>query len=179
MLTYLYRLLSTVYRFFMRPVTILPATIDQAEILSEIAIAAKAYWGYPPDYLAIWKPLLTITPMFITQHLVYMAQVGTEIVGFYALISAPPPQIVLEHLWVKPSYIRQGVGQQLFVHAMRTAAEVGATAVEITADPHAEGFYHRMGAQRIGVMLSHLLGESRFLPLMLVNDLTFYGEADD
>jgi GNAT superfamily N-acetyltransferase len=163
----------------MIPVTILPATIDNAETLSQIAIAAKAYWGYPPDYLEIWRQVLTVTPEFITQHLVYLAQVETEIVGFYALISAPPPQIVLEHLWVKPNYIRQGVGQQLFVHAMRTAAEVGATAVEITADPHAEGFYQRMGAQRIGVMFSTLLGETRFLPLMLADDLTFYGEADD
>ena len=60
-----------------------------------------------------------------------------------------------------------GVGRALFDHAMKTAAAAGAAAVKIEADPHAEGFYERMGARRIGEEVYELDGQRRVLPLLI------------
>ncbi len=59
-----------------------------------------------------------------------------------------------------------GVGKALLRHALRTARENGALGLEVASDPHAEGFYRKLGARRIGVVPSH--PEGRKLPLLRI-----------
>ncbi len=76
----------------------------------------------------------------------------------------------LEHLWILPERIGQGIGRALFQHAVERAAARGATSLTIEADPHAEPFYLHMGATRVGAVTSEVDGQRRELPL-LVYDL--------
>ena len=65
---------------------------------------------------------------------------------------------------MEPSAIGSGAGRRLFEHASRTLrATSGAPALEVDADPHAVGFYERMGAVRIGETASTLI-PGRTLP---------------
>ena len=66
------------------------------------------------------------------------------IIGFY-LLAADGSR--LEHLWIVPDRIGTSIGRQLFNHAIRRAAALGASTMEIEADPNAEGFYMHMGAK--------------------------------
>lgn len=75
---------------------------------------------------------------------------------------------MLDHLWVRPDHIGMGIGRALFTHAMTHAAELGAEEVELEADPHAAGFYERMGAQRIGQRDASMDGFERHLPVYVV-----------
>jgi GNAT superfamily N-acetyltransferase len=118
--------------------------------------------------MEIWKDALTITPEFIKDNEVFVAEVESELAGFYGLIQAEG-KVQLEHMWVDPEYIGSGIGKRLFEHAIITAASLGAAVIEIESDPNAEGFYRRMGAQRVGELVSELEGMPRVLPLLVVD----------
>lgn len=145
---------------------------QEAKALTEIAFNAKRHWGYPEHWIEHWQADLTITSDFIASNQVYAAEREGEIIGFYALILRDSVA-ELEHLWVAPSHIGTGVGKELFVHAMQKAAGENVSAVEISSDPNAEGFYERMGARRIGEDSSELDGQTRQLPRLTV-DTTSY-----
>ncbi len=144
-----------------------PALGQDAGRLTQIAHDAKRHWGYPETGLQHWQADLTISADFITNNQVYVAEREGEIVGFYALI-ARDQRAELEHMWVAPEHIGKGVGKELFIHAMQTAAGDNFSTVEISSDPNAEGFYQRMGARRIGEVSSEIDGQTRVLPRLSV-----------
>lgn len=147
---------------------IVPATPDLAAALSELAQSSKATWGYPTRWMALWRPVLTITPQFVAEHPVFVAMEAATIVGFYAL-KIDGSSGSLEHLWVLPEAIGRGVGRALWGHALGELARQGVKTLEIIADPNAEGFYLRMGARRIGTKRYLLEGQARLLPLLAVD----------
>jgi GNAT superfamily N-acetyltransferase len=145
--------------------TIRRASPDDAPVLTEIAHAAKRHWAYPERWIELWKDALTITPAFILNNEVYVACVDDGIAGFSAILSAEG-KVWLEHLWVSPAHIGAGVGKALFIHSAGIAAATGAPVMEIESDPNAEGFYARMGARRVGEVVSDIEGEKRLLPVL-------------
>jgi hypothetical protein len=54
----------------------------------------------------------------------------------------------------------------MFAHAARRAATLGALGLTIEVNPHAELFYRRMGAERVGSLVSEVDDERRELPLL-------------
>ena len=54
-------------------VAIRAARPDDAEALTRLAHAAKRHWRYPEEWIALWRPGLTVTPEFIATHPVYCA----------------------------------------------------------------------------------------------------------
>ena len=146
------------------PMTMIPAHADAAEVLTEIAVAAKSHWGYPPGWLNRWRKELTITPGYLAEHTAFSAVLDGRMAGFYAL-HLEAGEALLDHLWVRPSCMRQGVGRALFEHAEATARKAGASRLKITGDPHAEEFYLRMGAKLSGRQPAPMDDQERFLPL--------------
>lgn len=140
---------------------------EESATLTQIAHAAKRHWGYPERWIGLWKDVLTITPEFILDNEVYALIVSDEIAGFYALI-LNGNKLVLEHMWVAPTHIGTGLGRKLFSHAVEKAISLNASVIEIDADPHAEGFYERMGAQRVGEISADIEGQIRVLPRLVV-----------
>jgi GNAT superfamily N-acetyltransferase len=147
-------------------IRVIRARPEQAERLSQIAYAAKSYWGYPSQWIELWHNQLTITKQFIVKNEVYAAVDDDEsVLGFYALAGSGE-RMVLEHLWVQPRSLRAGVGRKLFEHAAALAAALGVQRIEIESDPNAEGFYQKMGAETVGEVTYELEGLPRSLPLM-------------
>ena len=137
---------------------------SEADALTEIAFAAKRHWGYPEHWIAHWCSLLTVTPDFIATHATYAARDGQSILGFTALAQSAGI-LCLEHLWVLPSAAGRGVGRALFHQAQQRARDLGFDTFEIESDPHAAGFYERMGGERIGTNTTLLDGQPRELPI--------------
>jgi GNAT superfamily N-acetyltransferase len=144
-----------------------PASTDEAAVLTTIALDAKRHWGYPEHWIKHWESDLTVTPDFIRANHVYVAEEDGEIRGFYALCVVGD-KAELEHMWVTPDRIGTGVGKELFLDAMERAAELNVSAVEISSDPNAAGFYKRMGATQIGETDASLEGEVRKLPRLKI-----------
>lgn len=139
---------------------------EDAPVLTEIGFAAKRHWGYSERWIACWRDLLTITPVFVTHHETYAAVVGGRIEGLYAL-GLNGQRLEMAHLWVPPERIGQGVGRTLFLHALARGRALGYDELEIESDPNAEGFYRRMGARRVRVSIGQVDGERRELPVLL------------
>ncbi len=147
---------------------ILPALPEDAPTLTEICVAAKRYWGYPEERMQRWSSLLTVTPEYIQEHPVYKAVREDQVAGWYAL-TGQGKTLILDHLWIRPAFIRQGIGRALFQHAVRTAAESGAARLEIESDPNARGFYETMGARFLRYIKTDMERELPYLEIELPN----------
>jgi N-acetylglutamate synthase-like GNAT family acetyltransferase len=145
--------------------TIRSATVDEADELTAIAMAAKRHWGYPESWIKQWEADLTITSDFVSHNTVFVSEEDGEARGFYAL-SVNAGKAELEHMWVKPEYIGTGVGKELFLHAMDLATALNLDEMSITADPNAASFYEHMGAERVGEVDSSI--EGRKLPRLKI-----------
>ena len=144
------------------------ASIEDAGTLTAIAHDAKRHWGYPEHWIKHWQDDLTISRDFVAANQVYVAELDGEVLGFYALI-VREDKSELDHLWVAPAHIGTGVGKELFLHAMQSAAGRNVSEVEILSDPNAEGFYRKMGAHTIGETVSEIDGQPRSIPRLRVD----------
>jgi ribosomal protein S18 acetylase RimI-like enzyme len=143
------------------------AKTEDAEILSNIAFAAKSFWNYPESWLNLWKDALTISPEFINKNEVYLAESDRKVLGFYALI-LNDEKVQLEHLWISPESIGGGIGKKLMADAIEKAKSFGAATIEIESEPNAFGFYQKQGAVKIGEIRSKIEGQERILPIMRI-----------
>ena len=144
------------------------ATPDEAEVLTTLAHAAKSHWKYPQEWIVSWKSDLTLSPAFIADNEVFVAIVDGAVAGCCAL-AVSGRLAELEHMWIDPKQMGNGLGRALFEYVARRAAELGFTELELSADPHAEPFYERMGARRIGNIPADMFGHARVLPRMRVD----------
>ena len=141
---------------------ILRALPEDAQALSALAWRSKAYWGYPQEWMELWRDELSITPEQIQMNEVYKALDQDETIAWYSLVEQSSA-CILDNLWVSPERIGTGVGRILFRHAVHRAERLGAFRLQMTSDPNAMGFYVRMGAVLIGEELTPL---NRSLPLL-------------
>jgi GNAT superfamily N-acetyltransferase len=146
--------------------TIVRAKPEDAETLTDIAHAAKRHWGYPENWIAAWRDILTMRPEFIAENTAYCAVEADRAIGFYVL-TTDDDGLHLDHLWILPHAMGRGIGRSLFGHAAAAASRLGFNLIKIEADPNAEGFYKRMGATRVGTACSEVCGEARQLPLLV------------
>lgn len=141
------------------------AHLDEAELLTELALRSKAHWGYSAEFLAACRDELAVRPSAITADLVRVAARGEEVLGFYEL-GGVVPHGELAALFVERDQIGTGVGGRLLDHALDAASRRGFGSLVVDADPGAEAFYLRHGARRIGDSLSGSI-PGRLLPRLL------------
>ncbi|MEV7601050.1 GNAT family N-acetyltransferase [Kitasatospora sp. NPDC089797] len=127
-----------------------PARPDEAELLTGIALRAKAYWGYDEAFMAACRAELTLDAAAVERASTVVAEDGDgRLLGFAAL-AGTAPNGELEMLFVEPDRIGRGIGRALFAHVRDLARVRGLRRLTIDADPNAEAFYLAMGAARIG-----------------------------
>jgi len=137
----------------------------EAEILSRIAFSAKTHWGYPKHWMELWQPQLTFTPEYFEENESWVVEMSNTPIAFYTLQDRNG-NAWIENLWVLPEYIGQGIGKQLFIHAMELARQRGYKTLQLEADPNAAGFYKKMGMYQIGERVGEVDGQKRILPIM-------------
>jgi GNAT superfamily N-acetyltransferase len=121
---------------------------DEGPRLKEIAIASKGYWGYDDERVREWADGGDFSLRRMSELVVFVAESRDEAIGWSSLI--PRGDVGwLEDLWIEPGWIGKGVGGALFRHTADHARELGATRLEWEAEPHATGFYEKMGAKRL------------------------------
>jgi GNAT superfamily N-acetyltransferase len=145
-------------------VPIRPARAEEADALSALAMRAKAYWGYDEAFMAACRDDLAVTAEAITTSTIRVATDDEQPRGFYELDVAGETA-TLDDLWVEPGTIGKGYGRALWQHAVATARARGCRELCVQSDPHAEGFYLAMGAERIGTKTSTIFPD-RELPLL-------------
>jgi GNAT superfamily N-acetyltransferase len=139
------------------------ATVEDAPILTELAVRSKGHWGYDAGFLQRARRELTVTAEDIQQHIVHVAVGDEGPLGFSAVdVHSAPAELLA--LWVEPSAIGTGVGRALLRDALATAATHGTGGLLVESDPNAESFYLHHGARRLGERRSP--STKRLLPLL-------------
>jgi N-acetylglutamate synthase-like GNAT family acetyltransferase len=81
---------------------------------------------------------------------VFVAEVDGAIRGFAAILPRDDGGAELDALFVEPDCWRQGIGQALVEHCCAAARRLGATAMHVVGNPHAERFYAACGFETAG-----------------------------
>ena len=133
-----------------------------ASLLSDIAYRAKQYWGYPDEWMTLWKEDLRVTPHMIHEHAVWKIMAGESIAG-YAIIVKLDTGYEVEHCFVAPEFMGKGYGTTLlkYIFGLDPYRHQPFT---VLSDPHALRFYEKFGFKTIKQIPSK--PEGRTLPLM-------------
>jgi GNAT superfamily N-acetyltransferase len=119
---------------------------DEGPRLKEIAVAAKSHWGYERQAVQRWADRGDFSPRGLAKLAAFVAEADGRAVGWSSLVRKGDGWW-LEDLWVDPAFMGKGVGSQLFRHAAAHAQSAGAERLQWEAEPHAIGFYKRIGGR--------------------------------
>ncbi len=136
---------------------------EEATQLTELAIRSKRSWGYEPAFMDGVLADMLVSPSMLEREEGLVAEESGSIRG-YAIVRFEGQEAVLRDLFIEPDQLRRGLGKFLFDAVVRLARERGALAITLESDPHAVGFYKRMGMQRVGSTPSVV--PKRVLPIM-------------
>lgn len=140
------------------------AEITEEYALTKLSLESKHYWNYPKEYFHIFEKELTLTAEYIINNLVYLAEYENKIIGYFSIVNVKEDYIAgkvpikkgfwLEHIFIRPGFIRRGIGSLLMAYAKSICSEKGISALNIFSDPNARGFYETLGANYKGEYLS-------------------------
>ena len=113
--------------------------------INALIARSKAHWPWPEGYLERALPLLAITEAYLRENQGFevLGPAG-ETLAFFAVEDAEDG-VHLDHLWVDPPLIGQGVGRFAFQRLLRLAEDRGWREIDVLPDPPAEGFYSKLG----------------------------------
>jgi GNAT superfamily N-acetyltransferase len=146
------------------------ATPEESDELTDISFASKRFWNYPENYFEIWRNELTITPEYIRENIVNVAECGGEILGYYSIVKIENDFLAgkvlvskgywLEHIFIKPNFIGRGIGSELIRHVRKTCKKLEVKKVFVFSDPNAKGFYDKIRAEYIKESPSSIEGRT-------------------
>ena len=149
----------------MDQVVIRQAQSNDSTVLSDIAIRSKASWGYPPQWIHIWKNELIVTAQMLTENITFVAESNNTILGFSYIEQLPVDEISPARLFIDPPHKDKGLGKILWQTLLDEIKILNAAPFIIDTDPNAETFYLKMGGVKIGDKLSSVI-EDRTLPII-------------
>jgi N-acetylglutamate synthase-like GNAT family acetyltransferase len=146
-----------------------PARVEEARLLSDLALRSKAHWGYSAEFIEQCREELSYSEQQLrAEHMrFFVIESAQSVAGFYALKRLSSTEIELEAMFVEPASIGQGFGRLLIDHAKSVASAMGAKRLVIQSDPYAEHFYVAAGGVVIGTRESASI-PGRFLPTLVI-----------
>lgn len=141
------------------------AKVEDANILTSIAINSEAYWGYDEDYMESFKDTYRVSENYISNYPTFLIEDDEEIVGFYGILMNER-ETGLEYFFIDSKHIGKGYGKLLWSHVIGTAKSLDIKEFEIVTSPEAIGFYTKLGAIKIGEVES-LVKVGRKIPRLI------------
>ncbi|KYG83074.1 hypothetical protein AWW67_06530 [Roseivirga seohaensis] len=146
----------------MNSTEIILAQIEDINELNRISFASKQHWGYPEEWMELWKEDLLLTERDFEVQQIYKLVLEKMIIGFCAIQELPEVYDVT-NLWIEPTQIGKGFGKLLLSFCIEKVV-LNNKLIVVEADPNAEAFYANQGFVTYGQKES--LPKGRFLPLM-------------
>lgn len=137
---------------------------SEALCLRDLALRAKAHWGYDPDFMAACVSAFTMSEQDFTASAVGVID-GPQGAAGFAKVSVQDETAQLDKMFVDPDAMGQGVGKALMSWACEVARAKGAVHMMIEADPFAAAFYAHCGAVEVSRVPSEAIA-GRTLPLL-------------
>lgn len=137
---------------------------EEADRLTQLAMIAKASWGYDEAFMAMCRAELTITPEKMKAWTIWVAECDGQVVGMIALAGEGPSGEV-EDFMVDPAFQGRGVGAALMSALFDECRARGLRSIGLDADPNAEAIYRKLGFLTVGQSPSRSI-PGRMLPRM-------------
>jgi GNAT superfamily N-acetyltransferase len=137
---------------------------EEAQALTDLAMRAKASWGYDDEFMDACRSELTVTAEKLADWRFWVAEADGRLAGMIALGDAQDHG-ELEDFFVAPEAQGEGIGRALMNTVQAECRARGHTRIEVDADPNAEATYARLGFHRIGRSPSGSI-PGRWLPRM-------------
>ena len=139
---------------------------EEGGLLTELTVRSKAHWGYDDSFLESARQALEFqASKFLPDFHVYILEAEGQPLGFCSLTFVDSDTVELHDLFIEPRHIGKGYGKELWDYVVNLARSLGFSRLVLTADSHAEPFYARQGAVRIGEKASPVHSD-RWLPVM-------------
>ena len=138
---------------------------DEAALLTELAMRAKASWGYDAAFMEQCRAELTLTADTMDAWTVWVAEHEGRLAGMIALAAAGA-SAELEDFMVEPDFQGVGVGRALMETLLAEWRVRGVTSIGLDADPNAEAIYRKLGFSTVGRSPSRSV-PGRTLPRMV------------
>ena len=135
-------------------------------VLSDLIMRSKAVHGYDAAFMEACREELTLTQEKISRGPIIVAEFGGAPAGV-AQVMSYNGEWHLELLFIDPKHMGLGIGRRLMAWTVEEARCQGAKELHIEADPDAEAFYLKMGAERRGEAPSQSI-PGRSLPLLVL-----------
>src|SRR5689334_19495610 len=125
-------------------------------VLADLSAATEVYRSASlsnagdRDNLLAHPEHLILRPEGLAEGRTYVAEEDGSLVGFATWIEADGT-IELEDLFVHPGWMRRGIATALVNHIAGVLRARGVQRLEVTANPHALGFYNAAGFIDCGV----------------------------
>lgn len=118
--------------------------------LEELQRRASLIWEeYRADLLA--HPDAIQLPLSqLLENRVRVAELNSCRMGFSVVIPKSEGVSELDGLFVEPDHWGAGIGRALITDAVHLARDQGAKAIDVIANPRAEGFYEKLGFRPTG-----------------------------
>ncbi len=121
------------------------AQIDDADALTQLAVASEATWGFDEEFMNLFELLYAVTPDFIASQLVYELYDDEELIGFFGIVKEELVSI-LEFFYISADFIGRGFGKKLWLELIKICKENKISVLEFVTSPEAMPFYVKQGA---------------------------------
>ncbi len=153
----------------MRNVRIRSLLIEDLAEANALIHASKAFWKEDPQYLSAALKVLSLNPASLSE----MALFGLcdedegDLLGVFG-IATDLDEWKLEHLWIRPACMGQGLGEMAMAHVKHLAKCRGIQGLRILPEPQSEGFYTKIGAEFTGnIKSSRIAGGPNYREMRL------------
>jgi GNAT superfamily N-acetyltransferase len=120
------------------------ATPNERAVLEDLQRRASLMWEEYRPYLLANPDVIELPQSQLQNGQVRVLECDGRIAGFSALVPKDGWH-ELDGLFVEPELWGLGIGRALVGDCLATARAAGVPAIEVTANPRAEGFYTRLG----------------------------------
>ena|SRR5690606_18770763 len=143
------------------------ADVNDSELLTATAVNSKMIWGYSEEQMSLWQTELEVTSTYILQNKVVKCFDNDNFIGFFAIQIKQNEIPEIEHLWLLPGKTNQNYGRKIFHYILDYVTSIGFTNIKLVTEPHAKGFYDKMGGKITSKHESKISG--RFLDIYEFN----------
>lgn len=143
---------------------IIRARAQHISEMNEVILSAKGHWGYSQEMMDVWLPDLIVDEVVLASRHFWVLENEGRIAGVFSISVDAEQCCELEDFWVLPELMGKGAGRIMFGFIQNWLQIQQLSELVIVSDPHAKGFYERMGAEEVGYQPS--LPEGRKLPVM-------------
>jgi predicted GNAT family acetyltransferase len=104
-------------------INIIDATNDNINILNQIVVAGRKYWGYGEDHLEKYKTNFAINEKTLNTTFTKIMYIDNQLIGFYAFCFNEKNEFQLKRFYLSTEFIGKGFGKKMWQKALETAVE--------------------------------------------------------